>query len=648
MFSSYKLIIMAFCLLMCGGSDAIDMHFSASGGGGSYVSIWDHYDVDDSCEVNGKSSAGFDNGVSMSDTRSVSGPGDIDVFQRYSGSDGYIGWNGVYIQDGSETVINSNAYVTPETLTVGQDVSSFDAEVSEITFGGESGGLKNANQRLVSLFGSMDSRQIIGINDHVYVFQDSNIDAEYGSVYSLATDSDGKRAGSDASVDRGTLNSILVSEAGNSVIASQKTNIEDAEYGYVHSFASDSDGTSAGSQASIDQGTLSSVQVSEADDSVKTFQNTNIEDAEYGFVHSFASDSDGTSASSQASVDQGTLSSVQISEADNSVKTFQNTNIEDAEYGFVHSFASDSDGTSASSHASVDQGTLSSILVSEAGNSARAFQNTNIVDAEYGIAQSHASDVDGIRVLVSTNIVNGKKLSTTQTVESDDGLRSRQSTVIEDAEEGESGSWAMDAGTDNYVGIGVRVYDGSLSATNLKSENHDGILSTSGETSLDTGDWGYTWADAWIGRWEDPDCKVVQLYSQVSKGSINTRNLKSELNLGKNVLKASGEVDLVTADEGFASDSAWYGHDSSVGVRCHVSDGTFSADLRSEEDADRKVLTASGEAYITPLGLGGHGYAVAGTSNIWVDENVNYGETLHAAMNSEMSESGESARVDVL
>jgi len=543
----YNVLIITFCLLVCGGSaNAIDIHFSASGGGGSYVSIWDHYDVDDSCEVSGKSSASFDDGVSMLDTRSISGPGDIDVFQRYSGSDDYIAWNGIYIQDGSETLINSNAYLTPAALAVDQDVSSFDAEVGEITFGGESGGLKNANQGLVSLFGSMDSRQVMKVDDHVYVFQDSNIDAEYGSVYSFVSDSDGTRAISHASVGQGTLSSILVSEAGNSARAFQNTNIEDAEHGYVESYATDSDGKYAGSQASV------------------------------------------------------------------------------------------------------DHGTLSSILVSEAGNSVKTFQNTNIEDAEYGSVNSYARDVDGNSVQVSATIINGKRLSTTQVVESDDGLRSQQNTVIEDAEEGHSGSWAREAETDNYVGIGVRVYDGSLSATNLKSENHDGILSTSGETSLDTDDWGYTWADTWIGEWEDPDCKIVQLYSQVSKGSIDTRNLKSELDLGENVLKASGEVDLVTVDEGFASDSAWYGHDSSVGVRCHVSDGTFSADLQSEEDADIKVLTAFGEGYITPLGLGGYGYAVAGTHDLWVDENVNYGETLHAAMNSEISESGESARVDVL
>ncbi len=342
------------------------------------------------------------------------------------------------------------------------------------------------------------------------------------------------------------------------------------------------------------------------------------------------------------------MSSVQVSEADKSVKTFQNTNIKDAEYGYVHSFASDFDGSCASAHASVDQGTLSSILVSEAGTSARAFQNTNIVDGGYGIAQSHAIDFDGNSVLLDANIINGKRLSTTQIVESDDGLRSQQNTVIEDADEGGSGSWAMNAGADNYVGIGVGVYDGSLRATNLKSEYYGGIMKTSGETSLNADDSGNTWADAWIGRWEDPNCKVVQLYSQVSKGSIDTRNLESELDLGKNVLKASGEVDLVTGDEGFASDSAWYGHDSSVGVQCHVSDGTFTADMRSEEGVDKKVLTAFGETYITPLGLGGHGYAVAGTSSIWENENVKYGETLHAAMNSEMCESSEYAHIDVL
>ena len=79
-------------LLALQGAYAIDMHFSASDGGGRTVSIWDSYDVDDSVEVYGESSACFDD-LSMDDSRWIDGPGNVDVIQRYFGSGGYVGMN---------------------------------------------------------------------------------------------------------------------------------------------------------------------------------------------------------------------------------------------------------------------------------------------------------------------------------------------------------------------------------------------------------------------------------------------------------------------------------------------------------------------------------------------------------------------------
>jgi hypothetical protein len=161
------------CILILQGASAVDMHFSASSGGES-VSIWDHYDVDNSVEVSGQSSAGFSGGLSIDDSRRISGPGDVYVVQGYSGSDGYFGMNYIYAEDATHTLALGSAHLTPEALGAVQDVSISGAAESAVVSTGSLGG-RGAMQHASVMDGSLDSRQTIDIDGAIVTSQDTQI-----------------------------------------------------------------------------------------------------------------------------------------------------------------------------------------------------------------------------------------------------------------------------------------------------------------------------------------------------------------------------------------------------------------------------------------------------------------------------------------
>ena len=97
----------------------IDIHFSASDGGGNSVSIWDSYQVDDSVEVSEKASASF-NDLGMTDSRSMTGHGDVDAVQRYSGSSGYSGQSHFETEDAS-IQMTSSANLNPNSFQASQN-----------------------------------------------------------------------------------------------------------------------------------------------------------------------------------------------------------------------------------------------------------------------------------------------------------------------------------------------------------------------------------------------------------------------------------------------------------------------------------------------------------------------------------------------
>jgi hypothetical protein len=168
------LIISITCLLIFQGAYAIDMHFTASDGGGRSVSIWDHYEVDDGVYVGGQTSASFKDGLTITDSRRISGPGDIYALQGYSGSGGYAGASYIYARDASHTLALGSAHLTPGALGVVQDVSIHDAEVSAVVSTGNLGG-RGAMQHASVIDGSMDSRQAIDIDGAIATSQDTQM-----------------------------------------------------------------------------------------------------------------------------------------------------------------------------------------------------------------------------------------------------------------------------------------------------------------------------------------------------------------------------------------------------------------------------------------------------------------------------------------
>ena len=138
------------------------------------MSIWDSYDVDDGVEVSGESSAGFSGGLSMDDSRRISGPGDVYAVQGYSGSGGYAGANYIYSRDASQTLVRGTARLTPDTLGAIQDVSIKDADLSAVVSTGDRGG-RGAMQHAFVLDGSLDSIQTIDIDGGIATSQDTQM-----------------------------------------------------------------------------------------------------------------------------------------------------------------------------------------------------------------------------------------------------------------------------------------------------------------------------------------------------------------------------------------------------------------------------------------------------------------------------------------
>lgn len=186
MASSSRLFALILCIVLVQGVQAIDIGFSASNGGKS-VSIWDSYLVDDSLSVSESASATF-NSVEMANSRDISGSGDLNVKQKYLGSDGYTGYNYVNSEDTSSLGITSSETLTPETLEASQRVSLTGSDTA-LTFGGLLG-VKETRQSVgVDSSGSLSSEQGLSIGTGVHSSQSLTASSTGAtSVTAYATD----------------------------------------------------------------------------------------------------------------------------------------------------------------------------------------------------------------------------------------------------------------------------------------------------------------------------------------------------------------------------------------------------------------------------------------------------------------------------
>ncbi|MDD5768557.1 MAG: hypothetical protein PHW55_08240 [Methanothrix sp.] len=108
------------CLILVPGAYSIEVGFSA-GNGGESVSLKTSYAVGTDVSVREESTASFDQ-PAIENTRSVSGAGDINAVQTYSGSGGYAGRATLYSQDVSGS-LQGSALLAPEYLSAKQDIS---------------------------------------------------------------------------------------------------------------------------------------------------------------------------------------------------------------------------------------------------------------------------------------------------------------------------------------------------------------------------------------------------------------------------------------------------------------------------------------------------------------------------------------------
>jgi hypothetical protein len=108
------------CVFLVPGAYCIEVVLSAEYGE-DYASIESGYDVGTGVSVSEESSASFDQ-PAIENVRSVSGTGDVNAFQSYSGSSGYFGQSDLYAYGVSGTFEGSTS-LTPSSMSAGQSGS---------------------------------------------------------------------------------------------------------------------------------------------------------------------------------------------------------------------------------------------------------------------------------------------------------------------------------------------------------------------------------------------------------------------------------------------------------------------------------------------------------------------------------------------
>jgi len=231
------------CLLVLQEAHAIDISFSASNNGGS-VSIWDVYDVDDSVAVSETSSASFSDGVSMANSRHISGPGEVEVIQRYSGSDGVAAESSLYAKKTTSLEIpliemTSSSNLKPDELQASQKVSVSKSIVkkpdgsinAEFKLEGDIKGDYAEQYSRIDAGTSLTSEQNLNLGEGAHSSQKTSFKSRMGECSAVATDPDGNfaeaavtaLAGGLGKEDNMILTTDMTASAGDSASASQKT-----------------------------------------------------------------------------------------------------------------------------------------------------------------------------------------------------------------------------------------------------------------------------------------------------------------------------------------------------------------------------------------------------------------------------------------
>jgi len=222
---SYRLLVSIVLLSVFQGAYAIDMHFAASDGSGS-VGIWDHDDVDDEIEVSGTSSASFNGGVSMTDSKSLSGSGDANINQVMFGSGGGADYVINYALEtfGASTIEGSgSSSLTPVAGSASRSVSTTGTTLMTSELSGTQGGDFAAVWSHGKL-ADVSTSQSVATGQSVTASQNMNAEGyNYAAAEGYAKDAEGNYVVIYAISQLGTLDTSQGVETTNSAAGHQKT-----------------------------------------------------------------------------------------------------------------------------------------------------------------------------------------------------------------------------------------------------------------------------------------------------------------------------------------------------------------------------------------------------------------------------------------
>jgi hypothetical protein len=224
---SVRPIVPIVFFLIFQGAYAIDIHFSASGGGES-VGIAESYNVEDSIGISSRASASFDGGFQISEEDRLWGSGNADINQAFYGSGGGADYVINYVLEtvgASDIGGRGSACLMPSKGSVSRSASTAGASETYAELWGTQGG-DVAGVESYGFLADVSASQAVATGGSVAASQKVEAQGVYAVAYGGGVDSEGSYVDIYATVTDGTLDASQGVKAGNSAAGRQSAVVE--------------------------------------------------------------------------------------------------------------------------------------------------------------------------------------------------------------------------------------------------------------------------------------------------------------------------------------------------------------------------------------------------------------------------------------
>jgi hypothetical protein len=312
---------------------AIGVGFSVSDGGGS-VGILDYYTVSDDVAVHESGTGGY-SPASISSSRTVSGPGSINMVQKYMGSGGYNGFNRLFSRNALANNVQSNVALSPNTLSLSQSASFSNADLVEFCLGACMGSEFVKQYGRVE-DGSLRMDQSLSVGGGMQAGINSEIEAEKAFVGSRAGDSLGSRADTYVEIHDGKLSTSQIAglmRSPNDIIAYASQDSEILALAAVaKSWSNSHAGNRAGVMVELTDGKMVTNQNAWADNLAAANEVSKVWAAKGASSSSYAGNAEGDIVYSKVKADlsNGTFDSKQVAVGDYDLALWHDTNASQA------------------------------------------------------------------------------------------------------------------------------------------------------------------------------------------------------------------------------------------------------------------------------------------------------------------------------